>query len=191
MIFERGHFQSKSINESFVNKSLREVKMFSQNKPYSNTSTVFLSHKHSDLEDLKGVMGLLKEYGVKVYIDSMDNKMPKETSGETAKRIKEVIKFCKKFVLLATEKAIESYWCNWELGFGDTHKYKNHLAILPIKEKGGYDFEYKGNEYLQIYPRINYRKAFTNYNGHYFKEGFYVENADDNYITELSIWLKQ
>ena len=114
MIFERGHFRLKSINESFVNESLREVKMFSQNKPYSNTSTVFLSHKHSDLEDLKGVMGLLKEYGVKVYIDSMDNKMPKETSGETAKRIKEVIKFCRKFVLLATEKAIESYWCNWE-----------------------------------------------------------------------------
>lgn len=176
MIFERGHFQAKSINESFVNESLREVKMFSHNKPYSNTNTVFLSHKHSDLKDLQGVMGLLKEYGVKVYIDSMDNKMPKETSGETAKRIKEVIKFCKKFVLLATEKAIESYWCNWELGFGDTHKYIDNIAILPMKEQGTYDHNYKGNEYLQIYPRIDYNKTFTNIHGHYFKEGYYVKN---------------
>jgi len=191
MIFERGHFESKSINESFVNESLREVKMFSQTKHYSNSNTVFLSHKHSDLQELKGVMGLLKEYGVKVYIDSMDNKMPKETSGDTAKRIKEVIKFSKKFILLATEKAIESFWCNWELGFGDTHKFKNHIAILPIKEKGESDFQYKGNEYLQIYPRINYRNSFTNYKGHFFKSGYYVENADDNYITELSEWLKQ
>ena len=191
MIFERGHFQSKSINESFVTDSLREVKMFSHNKPYSNSNTVFLSHKHSDLKDLQGVMGLLKEYGVKVYIDSMDNKMPKETSGETAKRIKEVIKYCKKFILLATEDAIESYWCNWELGFGDTHKYKSNLAILPIKEIGESDYQYKGNEYLQIYPKINYRTAFINFKGHYFKSGYYVENPDDNYITELSVWLKQ
>lgn len=191
MIFERGHFQSKSINESFITDSLREVKMFSHNKQYTNSNTVFLSHKHSDLKELQGVMGLLKEFGVKVYIDSMDNKIPKETSGETAKRIKEVIKYCKKFVLLATEDAIASYWCNWELGFGDTHKFKSNLAILPIKEIGEYDHQYKGNEYLQIYPKINYRNAFTNIKGDYFKSGYYVENPDDNYITELSDWLKQ
>ncbi len=191
MIFERGHFQSKNINESFITDSLNEVKMFSHNKPYTNSNTVFLSHKHSDLEELKGVMGLLKDYGAKVYIDSMDNKMPKETSGETAKRIKEVIKYCKKFILLATEDAISSYWCNWELGFGDTHKYKSNLAILPIKEVGESDYQYKGNEYLRIYPKISYRNAFTNYKGHYFKSGYYVENPDDFYITELSVWLKQ
>lgn len=190
MIFERGHFQSKSINESFVTKTLEEVRMFSKNKPYTNRNTIFISHKHSDLQDLRGVMGMLEEYGVKIYIDSMDNKMPKETSGETAKRIKEVIKFCRKFILLATEKAIESYWCNWELGFGDTHKFKEHIAILPIKEIGEYDFQYKGNEYLQIYPRINYRDSFTNMWGHFFKSGYYIENPDDNYITELSTWLK-
>ncbi len=191
MIFERGHFQSKSINESFVNESLQEVKMFSHNKPYSNSNTVFLSHKHSDLKDLRGVMGLLKELGAKVYIDSMDNQMPKETSGETAKRIKDVIKFCKKFVLLATDKAIESYWCNWELGFGDTHKFKDHMAILPMKENGEYDHKYKGNEYLQIYPSITHYKEFTNIEGHRFKSGYYVKNPYDNYITELSVWLKQ
>lgn len=195
MIFERGHFQSKSITESFVNKSLHEVKMFKQTKPYSNSNTVFLSHAHSDLKDLQGVIGLLKEYGVAVYIDRMDNKIPKETSEETVKRIKDVIKFSKKFILLATEKAIETYWCNWELGFGDTHKFIDNIAILPMKETGTYDHNYKGNEFLQIYPQIDYNKAFTNIQGHFFKEGYYVKKPANKegtaYIKELSEWLKQ
>ena len=195
MIFERGHFQSKSITKSFVNKSLHEVKMFKQTKPYSNSNTVFLSHAHSDLKDLQGVIGLLKEYGVAVYIDRMDNKTPKETSEETAKRIKDVIKFSKKFILLATEKAIETYWCNWELGFGDTHKFIDNIAILPMKETGTYDHNYKGNEYLQLYPQIDYNKAFTNIHGHFFKEGYYVKKPANKegtaYIKELSEWLKQ
>lgn len=40
-------------------------------------TTVFISHKHDDLEDLKGLLGFLeKEYCVKVYIDSRDPSMP-------------------------------------------------------------------------------------------------------------------
>lgn len=195
MIFERGHFQSKKINESRIKDSLNETKMFSSRSAYSSKPTVFLSHKHDDLDDARGVIGELESIGAKVYIDSMDNKMPEQTSGETAMRIKDVIKFCNKFILLATDKAIESYWCNWELGIGDTYKYIDHIAILPIKEKGTYDHNFKGNEYLQIYPRIDYNKAFTNIHGHYFKEGFYVKKPADKtgtvYITELSEWLKQ
>jgi hypothetical protein len=191
MIFERGHFNSEKIEKSSVNESYRSIKLFSASSSYDSLPTVFLSHKHSDLEDLQGVMGLLKKLGAKVYIDSMDTKMPKETSGETAERIKEVIKYCKKFVLLATEDAIESFWCNWELGIGDTHRFKKHIAILPIKETGEYDYNYKGNEYLQIYPQIKYYNSFTNIKGHYFESGYYISNPFDNYITELEEWLKQ
>lgn len=195
MIFERGYFDNQMINESKIIDSLREIRNFSASKEYGYKSTVFLSHKHDDLKDLRGVIGVLEQLGAKIYIDSMDNKMPKQTSGDTAKRIKEVIKFCKKFILLATDKAIESYWCNWELGFGDTHKYIENIAVLPMKEKGTYDHQYKGNEYLQIYPHIEFNQAYTNIHGHYFKEGFYVKKPANNdsviYVTELSEWLKQ
>lgn len=195
MIFERGHFNSNKIEKGFINESLSETRNFSFKKQTQYKPTVFISHKHSDLEDLQGVIGVLEKHGAKIYIDSMDNKMPEQTSGETAQRIKEVIKFCKKFILLATDDAIESYWCNWELGIGDTHRYIENIAILPIKEKGTYDSNYKGNEYLQIYPRINYNNAFTNIHGHYFKEGYYVEKPANKegkvYITELSEWLKR
>ena len=195
MIFERGYFNANKIEKSFINESLFETRTFSFNKQTQYKPTVFISHKHSDLEDLQGVIGTLEKHGAKIYIDSMDNKMPEETSGETAQRIKEVIKYCKKFILLATDDAIESYWCNWELGIGDTHRYIKNIALLPIKEKGTYDTKYKGNEYLQIYPRIDFNKAFTNIHGHFFKEGYYVKKPANKegtvYITELSEWLKQ
>ena len=79
MIFERGHFNSEKIEKSSVNESYRSIKLFNTSNNYDSLPTVFLSHKHSDLEDLQGVMGLLKKLGAKVYIDSMDTKMPKET----------------------------------------------------------------------------------------------------------------
>lgn len=197
MIFERGHFNQSVIQESIIKESLNEVRQFSYKTADSSIPSIFLSHKHSDLNDLKGVMGMLKNYNAKIYIDSMDNKMPEQTSGETALRIKEVIKFCKKFVLLATDKAIESYWCNWELGIGDTYKFVDHIAILPIKEKGTYDSKYKGNEYLQIYPSIDYEDGTKYYrnNKDIIPAGYYVcmptNKEGIRYIISLGDWLIQ
>lgn len=202
MIFERGHFSSTLLNESVIQESLNESRTFSAKSVYTTKPTVFLSHKHpKDHEqemrrDLRGVMGLLDELGAKVYIDSMDNAMPQQTAGETALRIKEVIKYCKKFVLFATEKAIESYWCNWELGIGDTYKYSNHIAILPMKERGTYDYLYKGNEYLQIYPRIDYEDGTSRYNtGDLITAGYYVSDPTGKdgvrRLTKLRTWLNQ
>ena len=191
MIFERGYFDTSMVNESYITDSFERIKHFSASSEYSYKPTVFLSHKHDDLKDLRGVIGVLENIGAKVYIDSMDNKMPNETNGDTAKRIKEVIKFCKKFILLATDKAIESYWCNWELGIGDVHHFSRHIAILPMKGKGTYDHNYKGNEYLQIYPQITYYNAFRNFRGDYFESGYYISNPFNNYITKLEVWLTQ
>ncbi|WP_407498462.1 toll/interleukin-1 receptor domain-containing protein [Elizabethkingia anophelis] len=199
MIFERGYFKSNRIQKGFINESLRETRSFNKNK-YESKPTVFVSHKHSDLndlEELKGVLELLEDLGAKIYIDSMDNNMPGHTCGDTALRIKEIIKHCNKFILVATPKAIESYWCNWELGIGDTYKYIDHIAIIPIKEKGEYDFKYIGNEYLQIYPRIDFRdgtKYYRNSN-RLIEKGFYVckPRSEEGivYITPLKKWLNE
>lgn len=203
MIFESGHFSSNILEKSVINESLNEIRTFSAKTAYSSKPTVFLSHKHPDdensdeMKDLRGVMKLLKDLDVKVYIDSMDNTMTGQTSGDTALRIKEVIKYCKKFILLASEKAIESYWCNWELGIGDTYKYIPDIAILPIKNRGTYDFKYKGNEYLQIYPSIDYEDGTNVYSGTrtIIEEGYYVCKPRDKegirYITPLKKWLNQ
>lgn len=111
MKITRGFFNSYKISDSdVINESLRRTRYFSAGSLHSASGiTVFISHKHSDLQsigdmnDLKGLLDYLKSvYNVIPYIDSMDKRMPKETCAETAERIKYVIDACDKFILLAT-----------------------------------------------------------------------------------------
>lgn len=186
-IFEQGEFHS------FAKDSLTESRAmiyeYSQYQP-----TVFISHKHDDLEDLKDLIGFLEQqYNVKAYIDSRDASMPTITSGETAQNIKDRIIKCDKFIFLATNGAIESKWCNWELGYGDAQKYKKHIALFPMKPKDAYDFDYKGSEYMQIYPYICYFDGTETYtNGKPIIKGYYVryKENDSYYITPLENWFK-
>ncbi len=142
--------------------------------------TVFLSHKHDEVIVLEDVICMLKSLGVFVYVDWLDEGMPKETCGDTACRIKQKIKECKKFIFLATEGAIASKWCNWELGYGDAQKYWNNIAIMPITEKRRDVFS--GSEYLQIYPVIK-----SDYE--YIVTGCYVEYEGKR--ISLVEWLKR
>lgn len=194
-MFTRGDFNSFKSSQSItnLNESVRRTQYFSASIKPSGKTTVFISHKHDDLdlEELKGVIDVLENYyNVIPYIDSMDNKMPEYTCAETANRLKQVIKFCDKFILLATNSAIESYWCNWEVGIGDVHKYKNNIAILPMQDVGK---SYKGNEYLRLYHSIEYQYGLSRYSNtnEIIKRGFYVRQPteDGNIITPLQTWL--
>lgn len=144
-----------------------------------NKVTVFLSHKHSETEILQDVISLLKNCGVDVYVDWMDEGMPQKTSGETAHKLKQKIDSCRKFIFLGTEGAIASKWCNWELGQGDAKKYPSNIAIMPIADQSG---SYTGSEYLQIYPVIK-----TEYN---YSAGDYWVEWNNTKIT-LKDWLRR
>jgi hypothetical protein len=104
--------------------------------------------------------------------------MPKQTSGVTADKLKKKIKENKKFILLATEKAIASKWCNWELGFGDAHKYINHIALLVIKDD---NTNWTGSEYLQIYPVIGKKYSWS--------DDYYEVEFPDKKTVDLKTWL--
>lgn len=191
-IFEQGHF------DLYSNVRLDEARHsipFYYSESCSHQTTIFISHKHDDLNDLKGLLGYLeKTFDVKVYIDSNDPTMPKLTSATTAENIKNRIKRCDKFILLATNAAVESKWCNWELGFGDANKFPKHIAIFPLKPKDSSDFNYKGNEYLDLYPHIAYFSGHEQYtNRKLINRGYYVRWKENGqyYITPLSEWLNK
>lgn len=150
-ILESGRF-SNYMNQTRLDSATTEI-----SKSYYPRTTVFISHKHDDLKDLSGFIGFLEEkYNVKTYIDSRDSSMPRVTSGKTASKIKTRIRQCDKFILLATNSAVESKWCNWELGYGDSQKFDNNdIAILPLKKADMTDSAYKGNEYMQIYAEVS------------------------------------
>ncbi len=114
--------------------------------------TVFLSHSHDDADLARGFKNEMASYGIDVYIDWEDSTLPKTPNKETAERIKEKIKQLDVFILLATENALDSKWCPWELGVADSLKGPDDILILPIVKY--YDDEFKGNEYLQLYNRV-------------------------------------
>ncbi|MDM1551855.1 TIR domain-containing protein [Empedobacter falsenii] len=174
----------KSVQLSYktLNESLREFKAESK---YLKTK-IFLSHKHDELEHLEGAISFLKNHEVDIYVDWLDEGMPKTTSGITAVRIKEKIKENDKFILLATEGAINSKWCNWELGLGDATKYINNIAILPIKKDYS---DFTGSEYLQIYPYIVSLDISGYIKDSYKLAGAYIVYPDGK-ILQLKDWLK-
>lgn len=139
----------QSFSDTFVSLSAERIKasQFSRDSD-KDKITVFLSHKHDEVKVLEQTIRLLKNCNVDIYVDWMDEGMPKKTCIKTAERLKEKIKNCDRFILIGTEGAINSKWCNWELGQGDIHKFDNdHLSILPIKS----DYEdYSGNEYIEL-----------------------------------------
>jgi len=176
-------------------RNLNEIRdMAEQKKPYNwlNESvnakhrmkkygevTVFLSHKHDENVELENAIALLNSLSVLVYVDWLDDGMPKRTSGETAIKIKRKIRETDRFIFLATEKAISSKWCNWELGLGDADKYIEQIALLTVKET--YQ-EYTGSEYLQIYPYIYETDS---------NKGTYYIKYPDGKIENLVNWLKK
>lgn len=174
---------SKAINESLDEFS-------AENK--TGKTTIFLSHKHDERKELDSVISFLKKIDVNVYVDWLDEGMPQTTSGKTATRIKLKIKENDKFIFLATEGAINSKWCNWELGFGDSHKFDKNIAVFPVRDDG---YNFSGNEYLQIYPRIEYigSNSVTRRIGGYFSEGYYVisprNEEGTSYYTKIEEWL--
>lgn len=172
---------SKSINESLIEFS-------SETK--TNKITIFLSHKHDEIEELDSAITMLKSFGVSVYVDWQDQGMPKNTSGITAKRIKEKIKENQKFIFLATEGAIASKWCNWELGYGDAQKYIENIALLPIKND--INSYYSGSEYMQIYPSIEYLDGTRKNNaGSFIPKGYYVLKPSDINGSQSFMTLKE
>jgi hypothetical protein len=105
-------------------------------------------------------------------------------------RIKQKIRENHKFILLTTEGAINSKWCNWELGLGDAAKYIEHIALLPIKKDYN---DFSGSEYLEIYPYIFNIDSYQYFKGNHRSQGTYVVypsvNGNDKVIP-IAEWLR-
>lgn len=120
-------------------------------KTASVQATVFLSHSHDDADLIEPFLIRLSEEGVLVYVDWQDPTMPRMTNPETASRLKARIQLCHKFMLLATNNALDSRWVPWELGIADSQNGMANVAIIPVEDTGR---TWKGNEYVGIYSRV-------------------------------------
>lgn len=120
--------------------------------------TIFLSHSHKDKDLIKGLITVLAEQGVAVYVDWNDDSMPRITSRETAERIKDRIGEMELFAILATQNGLNSRWVPWETGVADQMKPSPNILVIPVADSSG---KYLGNEYLQLYQRFEVDSAGT------------------------------
>lgn len=85
-IFDKTIFDGYRVES--LTESVQDI-ILKYNFEGSKKTSVFISHKHDDLDEIKGLIGLLeKKYNIKAYIDSWDKAMPKKTSDEMASKIK-------------------------------------------------------------------------------------------------------
>lgn len=170
-----------------INEAVAQRRMFSElHRNYS----VFLSHKHDEIEYLNRVRSVLESLNAYVYVDWADPAMQHPTNRDTAENLKERIRRYDKFIFIASNAAVKSKWCNWEIGYGDAQKYDvNKIAVFPVKQENR---EWEGNEYLQLYPTIEYFDGTTCYRNsdRRIERGFYVKYYyDRNIIEPLDQWL--
>lgn len=79
-----------------------------------------------------------------------------------------------------TSQASNSKWMPWELGYKDGHSTR--VAILPVSGSITTSNEYKGQEYLGIYPYITQQNDMDG------KERLWVRRSATSYI-DLENWL--
>lgn len=124
---------------------------FNENDRYD----VFVSHSSADNEFIRKVLLFLKyaKGGIQGYVDWQDPSLQHPTNADTAVVLKKRIRRARKLIYVVTNDSLKSVWCSWELGFADSDKGINNIAILAIKPNNGY---WKNNEYIQQYPWILY-----------------------------------
>lgn len=135
----------------------REVLHESQHQStfLGKAQSAFLCHSHKDESLVKGLIAFFQEMNVDLYIDWKDHSMPDTPNSETAKRIQKAITTREIFLFLATANAKASRWCPWEIGYADSSQRK--IFIIPTSDNAGT----YGNEYLQLYAKVDIGKDNT------------------------------
>ncbi|UDQ98949.1 toll/interleukin-1 receptor domain-containing protein [Lentisphaerota bacterium WC36G] len=142
----RSQLESVNLNESANLIALNDSADFNR-RFSSNYKHVFLSHSHEDKKLAKQLIAFCEKKGISLYVDWQDGELPTTTNVETARKIKEKIRVCDEFWVLATTNALNSRWVPWEVGIADQMKGQN-IKVIPIKE---YDGSHGGHEYLDLY----------------------------------------
>ena len=113
---------------------------------------VFLSHSSQDADDILGVKRLIEAEGLTVYVDWItDSALDRnKVDGNTAKLLRLRMNNSSNLIYADSATAEDSKWMPWELGYFDGIR-PSHIFVLPLVTS--VDSEYKGREYLDLYPK--------------------------------------
>jgi hypothetical protein len=143
---------SKSASQILTEDS----RLFSSTDRYD----VFLSHSYKDADVIYGIKSIIGSLGLKVYVDWIDDSgLDHDTvTTRTAQVLRQRMQTCSCLIYVHSPNATHSVWMPWELGYFDGFK-PSHVWILPLVSE--YDSEFKGQEYLGLYPPIEKLDSFA------------------------------
>ena len=133
-------------------KALEEISRgFSTAKKYD----VFLAHSKRDEVTIYQLYLELLSRGYRPYVDWINDPLLDRTkvSPATANVLRERIRACDTLLMAYSSNSVQSFWVQWELGYGDGAK-GGRVAILPIEEAGA-QANFHRQEYLGLYPHVD------------------------------------
>jgi hypothetical protein len=159
---------NQSILKAYANnyRNLSESVKNASMENFSSTfrRSAFLCHSHTDEVLVQGLIAMFQSKGINLYVDWKDHTMPASPNAETAKKIQGKIRKTDMFLFLATANSKASRWCPWEIGYADSSG--KTIYILPTTD--GHDTY--GNEYLELYPKIDTEQYGTIANSRLLKK---------------------
>lgn len=127
---------------------LESARSFSSAETYD----IFLSHNIADANIVLGLQKTLEDLNYKVYVDwVVDPHLDRnKVSKETAAHLRERLKSSNSLFFVTSSNSVNSKWMPWECGYFDG--FKGKVAIVPVTKENLPTNEYKGQEYLGLYP---------------------------------------
>lgn len=150
---------------------------------YSRNYDIFLSHSYLDKVQVLALVKLFNQHGFSVYVDWLEDKQldRNNVNEHTAYLLRNRMKQSRCLSYLTTKNTTTSKWCPWELGYFDGLK-KSKCCIFPIMEYGS---TFNGQEYLGLYPYLEYASLADVDNGCHF----YICNQTRTEFIKLRDWL--
>lgn len=122
----------------------------------TKTYDIFLSHSSEDAIYIKALRDYLVEAGHSVYVDWIEDPQLNRANvtKDTAAVLRQRMNCCRCLLYATSDAARKSVWMPWELGFMDA-KTNSRIAVAPIVDDSAADKEFKGQEYLGLYPYLD------------------------------------
>ena len=154
---EKAQKSSGFMTESYVRASSAEKLLnFANTATASEAFDIFLSHSREDAILIKGLRDELTDLGFRVYVDWIEDPQldRSNVTADTAAQLRSRMRQAKCLLFATSEAAKKSVWMPWELGYMDGHQ-NSRVAIAPMVEDHQAGGEFKGQEYLGLYPYLD------------------------------------
>ena len=148
---------SPYITESYVRSfSAEKLAINAKEAKASDSFDIFLSHSFEDAIIIKALRDELVSHGYKVYVDWIEDPQLDRTHVTKANAAGLKLRMTQsRSLLFATSAASKkSIWMPWELGYMDSLR-SSRVGIAPIVADNDANKEFKGQEYLGLYPYLD------------------------------------